>query len=86
MAQRTLQHRPSRREKLTVEESNRVLRAVRVLSLAESVYGNRERALAWMRKPQSRLDGGAPPSLLKTDAGSRIVEKLLVQIDKGMFV
>jgi uncharacterized protein (DUF2384 family) len=40
--QRTLQHRRSRREKLTIEESDRVLRAIRVLSLAESVYGSRE--------------------------------------------
>ncbi|MGH9478383.1 MAG: antitoxin Xre-like helix-turn-helix domain-containing protein [Terriglobales bacterium] len=40
---RTLQHRRSRREKLTVEESDRVLRVVRVLALAESVYGTRAR-------------------------------------------
>lgn len=84
--QRTLQHRRSRREKLTVEESDRVLRAIRVLSLAESVYGSRERALAWLRKPHARLEGRAPLSLLKTDTGSRIVEELLVQIDEGMFV
>jgi putative toxin-antitoxin system antitoxin component (TIGR02293 family) len=83
---RTLQHRRSRRQKLTVDESDRVLRAIRVLSLAESVYGNRERALAWMRKPHARLDGRAPLSLLNTDTGSRIVEELLVQIDEGMFV
>src|SRR6202789_1808976 len=69
---RTLQHRRSRREKLTVEESDRVLRALRVLSLAQSVYGSRERALAWLRKPHARLDGRAPLSLLKTDTGSRI--------------
>ena len=61
--QRTLQHRRSRREKLTVEESDRVLRAIRVLSLAESVYGSRERALGWLRKPHPRLDGRAPLSL-----------------------
>lgn len=84
--QRTLQYRRSRRQKLTVEESDRVLRTVRVLSFAESVYGNRERALAWTRKPHVRLDGRAPLSLLKTDTGSRIVEELLVQIDEGMFV
>jgi putative toxin-antitoxin system antitoxin component (TIGR02293 family) len=84
--QRTLQHRRSRREKLTVEESDRVLRALRVLSLAESVYGSRERALGWLRKPHPRLDGRAPLSLLKTDTGSRIVEELLVQIDEGMFI
>ena len=84
--QRTLQHRRSRREKLTVEESDRVLRAIRVVSLAESVYGSRERALAWLRKPHARLDGRPPLSLLKTDTGSRIVEELLVQVDEGMFV
>lgn len=83
---RTLQHRRSRREKLTVEESDRVLRVIRVLSLAESIYGSRERALAWLRKPHARLDGRAPLSLLKTDTGSRIAEELLVQIDEGMFV
>jgi len=83
---RTLQHRRSRREKLTVEESDRVLRVTRVLSLAESVYGSRERALAWLRKPHPRLDGRAPLSLLNTDTGSRIVEELLVQIDEGMFI
>jgi putative toxin-antitoxin system antitoxin component (TIGR02293 family) len=83
---RTLQHRRSRREKLTVEESDRVLRVIRVLSLAESVYGSRERALAWLRRLHARLDGRTPLSLLKTDTGSRIVEELLIQIDDGMFV
>src|SRR5579863_1484777 len=83
---RTLQHRRSRREKLTVEESDRVLRATRVLAIAESVYGSRQRALAWLRRPHARLGGRAPLSLLNTDTGSRIVEELLVQIDEGMFV
>jgi putative toxin-antitoxin system antitoxin component (TIGR02293 family) len=83
---RTLQHRRSRREKLTVEESDRVLRVIRVLSLAESVYGSRPRALEWLRRPHARLDGRSPLSLLKTDTGSRIVEELLIQIDEGMFV
>jgi putative toxin-antitoxin system antitoxin component (TIGR02293 family) len=83
---RTLQHRRSRREKLTLEESDRVLRIVRILSFAEAVYGNRERALAWLRKPHARLEGRSPLSLVKTDTGSRIVEELLVQVDEGMFV
>jgi putative toxin-antitoxin system antitoxin component (TIGR02293 family) len=83
---RTLQHRRSRREKLTVEESDRVLRVIRVISLAESVYGSRERALAWLRTLHARLGGRTPLSLLNTDTGSRIVEELLVQIDEGMFI
>ena len=83
---RTLQHRRSRREKLTVEESDRVLRIMRALSQVENLYGSRERALAWLRRPNPRLAGRAPLGLLKTDAGSRIVDELLVQIDGGMFV
>ena len=83
---RTLQHRRSRREKLTMEESDRVLRVIRVLSSAEAIYGSRDRALEWMRRPHPRLDGRAPLSLLKTDTGSRIVEELLIQIDEGMII
>ena len=83
---RTLQHRRSRREKLTLEESDRVLRVVRILSFAESVYGDRARTLAWLRKPHPRLEGRSPLSLAKTDTGSRIVEELLIQIDEGMSV
>ena len=62
------------------------MRAIRVLSRAEAVYGTRERALAWLRRANPHLDGRLPLSLLKTDTGSRIVEELLVQIDEGMFV
>jgi len=83
---RTLQHRRSRREKLTVEESDRVLRVARLLSQAESVYGSRERALAWLRRSHPRLHNRTPLEMAKTDTGSRIVEELLVQIDEGMFV
>lgn len=86
IASRTLQHRRSRRERLTVEESDHVLRVVRVISATEAVYGSRERALNWLRRPHSRLDGRAPLSLLRTDTGSRIVEEMLVQIDEGMVV
>jgi putative toxin-antitoxin system antitoxin component (TIGR02293 family) len=83
---RTLQHRRSRRERLSLEESDRVLRVIRVVSSAEAVYGSRERALAWLRNPHPRLDGRVPLSLLKTDTGSRMVEELLLQIDEGMYV
>ncbi len=83
---RTLQHRRSRREKLTVEESDRVMRIARVLSQAESVYESRNRALVWLRRTNPRLRGRTPLEMLKTDTGSRLVEELLVQIDEGMFV
>jgi putative toxin-antitoxin system antitoxin component (TIGR02293 family) len=86
IAARTLQHRRSRHEKLSLEESDRVLRLARVLLMAENTYGSRERALSWMRKPIPRLDNRSPLSLLTTETGTRIVEDTLMQIDEGMFV
>lgn len=83
---RTLQHRRSKREKLTVEESDRVVRVVRLLSQAETVYGSRQRALDWLRRPAARLKNRTPLDLMRTDTGARIVEEFLVQIDEGMFV
>jgi putative toxin-antitoxin system antitoxin component (TIGR02293 family) len=83
---RTLQHRRSRKEQLTLEESDRVIRALRVLSATEAIYESRERALQWLRRANPRLDGRTPISLLKTDTGARIVEELLGQIDEGYFV
>jgi putative toxin-antitoxin system antitoxin component (TIGR02293 family) len=83
---RTLQHRRSRREKLSVEESDRVLRITRALSAAEATYGSRERALGWLRRPIPRLCNRTPLSLLTTDSGTRIVEETLIQINEGMFV
>ena len=83
---RTLQHRRSRQERLSVEESDRVIRALRVISAAEGVYESRERALQWLRRPNPRLNDRSPISLLKTDTGARIVEELLGQIDEGYFI
>lgn len=83
---RTLQHRRSRREKLSIDESDRVLRITRALSSAEATYGSRERALAWLRRPIPRLGNRTPISLLTTDSGTRIVEEALIQIDEGMFI
>lgn len=94
---RTLQHRRSRKEDLTVDESDRVVRLLRVLKQTEDLYGSRERALDWLRTPKANLDpelrnqlfargGPIPMTLLKTEVGARMVEELLGQISEGMFV
>jgi putative toxin-antitoxin system antitoxin component (TIGR02293 family) len=86
ISSRTLQYRRTRHQKLTVEESDRVLRLIRVLCATESVFGRREKALAWLRSSNDRLGGRSPFSLLKTDVGIRVVEEQLIQIDEGIFV
>jgi hypothetical protein len=53
---RTLKHRKARRELLSVEETGRMLRVARVLSLADQVFGNHEKALTWLRQVDERLN------------------------------
>jgi putative toxin-antitoxin system antitoxin component (TIGR02293 family) len=80
---RTLVHRKSRREPLTHEESDRAVRIARIASLAEEVFGDDAKAARWLRKPKSRFEGRTPFDVLATEAGARLVEEMLLQLDYG---
>ncbi len=82
---RTLKHRRSRHQPLSKEESERVVRAARVLARAQAVLGDEQAALEWLRAPKRRFEGRAPLQMLSTEAGGRLVEQMLIQIDEGMF-
>ncbi len=82
---RTFKHRKSRIEPLSRDESDKALRAARVLAYAERVFGSREKALSWMRQAKKRFEGETPMQMLQTEAGARLVEQMLTQVDEGMF-
>jgi putative toxin-antitoxin system antitoxin component (TIGR02293 family) len=82
---RTLKHRKSRREPLSNEETDRVVRVARLLSMAEEIFGSRTKALAWLRAKDDRLDNRAPLQMLSTESGGRLIENMLWQIDEGAF-
>jgi len=81
---RTLSHRRARREALSRDESDRVVRVARVVALCEEVFGERERGWRWLRHAKRQFKGRAPLDLLATEAGARLVEELLYRIDEGM--
>ena len=81
---RTLTHRRARREALSRDESDRVVRVARVVALCEEVFGERERGWRWLRDAKRQFQGRAPLDLLATEAGARLVEELLYRIDEGM--
>lgn len=88
--QRTFRHRTERRnrglkEVLSPEESDKAVRAARILALAERVFAARDKALSWMRQPKKRFHGDTPMVMLETETGARLVEQMLIQIDDGMF-
>ena len=88
--QRTFRHRTERLhkglgERLSADESDKALRAARVLALSEKVFASRDKALSWMRQPKKRFEGETPMTMLQTEAGARLVEGMLIQTDEGMF-
>jgi putative toxin-antitoxin system antitoxin component (TIGR02293 family) len=52
--------------------------------MAEQVFGDSERAWRWLRKPKRHFDGKTPMKMLGTEAGARLVEEIVQQIDHGL--
>jgi putative toxin-antitoxin system antitoxin component (TIGR02293 family) len=80
---RTLNHRKAKKESLTIEESDRVVRLSRIQTLAEDVFGDPRKANQWLRESLGVLDGKSPLELAQTESGARVVEQLLAKIDWG---
>lgn len=84
--QRTLSHRRDKKQHLTAEESDRLTRVARIMTLAEDTFGSAEKARAWMRRQRASLGGKQPISLLGTEQGARLVEQLLFQMSHGVYI
>lgn len=82
---RTVKHRRARGEVLSAAETERVLRVSRAVVLAARIFADRAKALLWLRTPDDRLRERTPLSLLQTEAGGRVVESMLWQIDEGIY-
>jgi putative toxin-antitoxin system antitoxin component (TIGR02293 family) len=82
---RTFDRRREEKQPLTVVESDRLLRAIRVVVRASEALGDAEKAAAWLRTPNRSLRGEVPMSLLETDIGARMVERTLGRIEHGVY-
>jgi putative toxin-antitoxin system antitoxin component (TIGR02293 family) len=83
MPRKTLYHR-RKLGRLTAGQSDRLLRVVRILALAEETFVNRDKAHAWLRRPTQPLADERPLDLLDTEEGARAVESLLGRIAHGI--
>jgi putative toxin-antitoxin system antitoxin component (TIGR02293 family) len=81
---RTLTHRIAKKQRLTQDESDRAVRIASAVALADEVFGSATAGLDWLRKPKQRFDRRPPLDMLATEAGARLVEEFLFQIDHGM--
>jgi putative toxin-antitoxin system antitoxin component (TIGR02293 family) len=81
--QRTRRHRADKKQPLTVEESDRAVRLLRVQTIAEDTFGSKEKANAWLRRPLTELNRETPLDIAQTEAGARVIETILAKIAWG---
>jgi putative toxin-antitoxin system antitoxin component (TIGR02293 family) len=81
---RTLERRFEGSQPLTVIESDRLLRVVRVVVRAIEALNDPEKAQRWLRTPNRALRGEQPLRLLESDIGARMVERVLGRIEHGV--
>ena len=83
LPRKTLSHR-RKIGTLTPDQSDRLMRAARVIAAAEETFGSQTKAAAWLRRPTTALEGDTPLSLLDTSEGVLMVEDLLARIGHGL--
>ena len=69
---------------LTLEQSDRIRRLVRMIAEAEYTFDDAAKAHTWLRRPNKLLGGDAPLDRLDTDLGTRQIETLLGRISQGI--
>ncbi len=69
---------------LTMEQSDRVRRLLRMIEEAEYTFDDAAKAHTWLRRPNKLLGGDAPLDRLDTDLGTRQIETLLGRIAQGI--
>jgi putative toxin-antitoxin system antitoxin component (TIGR02293 family) len=80
----TLQRRKAA-GRLSPDESDKVVRFSRLLRHATRVFGDVERARAWLKHPQVGLGGAIPLDYASTEAGAGEVENLLGRIEYSVY-
>jgi len=80
----TLQRRKAA-GRLSPDESDKVIRYSRLARQAADLFGDIEKARAWLKHPQYGLGGAVPLDYARTEAGAREVENLLGRIKYGVY-
>lgn len=71
--------------RLNPEESDRIVMKERLAVYAEEVFGDKDKAHAWLRTHNRALDNQIPFDLFHSEVGTRIVETLLGRIEYGVY-
>ena len=80
----TLQRRKAA-GRLSPDESDKVMRLSRLLEHAKKVFGDVDKARAWLKHRQYGLGGAVPLDYAETEVGAREVDDLLGRIEYSVY-
>jgi putative toxin-antitoxin system antitoxin component (TIGR02293 family) len=80
----TLQRRKAA-GRLSPDESDKVMRLLRLLEHAKKVFGDVNKARTWLKFPQRGLGGAIPLDYAETEVGAREVDNLLGRIEYSVY-
>ena len=84
VAKATLAHRRKTKQGLSREESARLARGAKILSLAEDVWGSLDEARAFLYRPHPMLEDRRPIDVtLDNEFGAELVEGILQRLRFG---
>jgi putative toxin-antitoxin system antitoxin component (TIGR02293 family) len=84
LAPRTFMRR-KQQGRLSPEESDRLVRAVRVFATALHLFhGDTAETTTWLTEAQRAFRGTTPLEMMKTDVGAKEVERLVGQLEYGV--
>ncbi len=85
MSAKTAERRVRAKAILSPDESERVVRLIRIVSRAERVLESEEHARRWMTRPLAIFGGRSPLEMSSTEPGARAVERALGRLEHGVF-
>jgi putative toxin-antitoxin system antitoxin component (TIGR02293 family) len=71
------------RDRLPVDESDKIYRLAYLIAMAIKSLGNDDKAYLWLRRANRALGGRTPLNSIGTEPGIREVERVLGQIEYG---
>jgi putative toxin-antitoxin system antitoxin component (TIGR02293 family) len=69
----------------TTDPSANLIRALEIKTLADRIFGDEQKAEAWLQRPNASLSGQKPADLLNDELGTAVVREMLERIDHGIF-
>ena len=83
ISEKTISRKQTARERLDVVEGDRTMRLAHLTLDAAEAFGDLEKAMRWLRKPNRTLGGEKPIELITTEPGAELVHQVLGTIEYG---